>query len=395
MRFAIAAAVMAQTLPVTTFELTTSTLGKIVQHDEDPASSSSSSGPEQLTTKKIFQQKISESKRREKFLSILKEQKKQNGGYLKNVQADIEKVFPECDPESEDADVGVLSCGFGKYCVGSDESIKGGFCVSSPDELDRGLQGESVFDNIYRVFCVDGSSAYADDCNCTSADPEAYRLDVNCVTEEACSDYMSVCGVNSTSCITYSFEFTLTAPGTYTIDRCFEDSEPYMQKTCYNMAALGSGQIDECTISIDDVDCNSCQAFAEKIETCDENGENCVENYENCYMFDCTNTASKKASNICYEGVYVAPIMYYLRTYGCDYYTCPICGGDEFVSTNPGGVIDLGDGATTCAAVAQVAFLGGFNETFCQDVVIPGVADACGCVPFGSAPVPAPTEAPL
>jgi hypothetical protein len=93
--------------------------------------------------------------------------------------------------------------------------------------------------------------------------------------------------------------------------------------------------------------------------------------------------------------VYVTPILYYLRTYSCEAFVCPICGGEDFVSTNPGGAIDLGDGITTCAAVAQVALLGGFNETFCQDVVIPTVGTPCGCVAFGSPPVEGPTLAPV
>ena len=194
-----------------------------------------------------------------------------------------------------------------------------------------------------------------------------------------CDVYSSLCGNNATSCITYDFSFSVTGPGTYTIDRCFEDSEPYTQRTCYSLVAVGDGVTDECIISIDDEECNSCAFDA----SCD------------LYMFDCTNTAARRAGSTCNEGVFVAPILYYLRTFGCDYYTCPMCGGEDFVSTNPGGVVDLGEGATTCAAIGQVALLGGFDETFCQEVVIPNVADACGCAAFGSTAVPVPSVAPV
>jgi hypothetical protein len=60
-------------------------------------------------------------------------------------------------------------------------------------------------------------------------------------------------------------------------------------------------------------------------------------------------------------------------------YICKICGESQ-MSTNPGGIIDLGDGSTTCAAVYQVAQASGFNETFCLETVQPTVKEPCGCV---------------
>jgi hypothetical protein len=363
MHFAIAAALLAQSLPA-------------ASESEVPSPKFSNK-----LEKRIFDTaEESQGEHRGRFLSILKEKRSQF--HFKNFREELDEL-QECDPGIGEADVGVLSCGIGSYCLESDESMTGGFCAVSIDEEDRVLQGQqlNLFDGLYRVFC-DPAGSYSADCNCTAIDSEAYTLEVGCSRADNCTEYTSICGENTTSCISYGFNFNLTGPGTYVVDRCFQDSLPYFQKTCYQTLSYGSGDAEACVISVDDDDCFSCV-----IDT--RAGD------ESCYQFDCTNTISKRAGDLCVPGVYVAPILYYLRTYGCGYYTCPICGGDDFVSTNPGGLINLGDGQTSCAAVAQVALLGGFNETFCQDVVIPGVAAPCGCVPFGSPPAEVSTTAPV
>jgi hypothetical protein len=365
MRFAIAAAILAHSVPATS-EMSEKNIQRIFPEEKQDIVSTIQGKAMKLASQ------------RSKFLNLVKAKKEASRGYLKNTP-NSEENFQQCDPEAEDADVGVLSCGVGRYCVESGDSKMGGYCVSTPDELDRSLQGAAtLLNNVYASFCSDGSE-FSAQCNCTNYDPTAYTLDVMCMETEECNSYTSICAINVTSCISYDFTISVTAPGTYATERCFEDSEPYVQRTCYGSVAVADGLNDECIISVDDVECNSC-VFDDR---CDS------------YAFDCTNTGAKRAGSTCDEGVFVAPILYYLRTYGCDYYACPICGGEDFVSTNPGGTIDFGEGATTCAAVAQVALLGGFDETFCQEVVVPNVTEACGCVEFGSTPVPVPTAAPI
>ncbi|KAG7341946.1 hypothetical protein IV203_007038 [Nitzschia inconspicua] len=372
MRLAIAAAIVANGLPATSESSSTSSLS--------PPSFSKKLENDIFHTVRSIEGRQTSGK----FLNILRETKAKSIGFqLKNAGKEEELV--ECDPQSEDADVGVLSCGVGRYCVESDESKKGGLCVASHNEVDRGLQGGQgiLLLGLYDTFCGP-ESGYLDTCNCTSIDSGVYALQVDCVGPEVCNEYTSQCDQNATSCISYSFNFDLSAPGTYVVNRCFDDSLPYSQKTCYQVVSYGSGQAESCVISVDDEDCLACSVSS----TLTPEGE------ETCYTFDCTNTISRRAGDLCQPGVYVSPLLYYLRTYGCDYYICPICGGEDFVSTNPGGSIVLGEGQTTCATVEQVALLGGFNETFCRDVVIPGVAGPCGCVAFGSPPVEVPAEAP-
>jgi hypothetical protein len=371
MRFTIAAALLAHSLPATSEDSSTSTV----------ASPDFSKKLEKQIYKTVYDGLDGES--RGTFISLLKEKKAQSASFrLKNAEQKQKEELLECDPESDEVDVGVLSCGVGRYCVESDESKKGGYCVSNLDEMDRGLQDDpaSLFVSLSSLFC-NTDAYYYDVCNCTNADPEAYTLEVDCARPEECTEFTSDCGVNVTSCTTYDFSFSLSGPGSYGIYRCIEDSLPYAQKTCYQSFSYGSGVAESCLISVNDEDCISCAVSA------DTEGDS-------CYVFDCTNTLSRRAGSRCTPGVYVSPVLYYLRIYGCDYYTCDVCGADN-VATNPGGLIDLGDGQTTCAAVASYALLGGFNETFCQDVVIPGVAAPSGCVPFGSPPVAVPTEAPV
>jgi hypothetical protein len=378
MRFALAAALLAQSLP-TTCESRKSSKDYSTKYFSNKLESG----------EQIFDTVLeNQGEPRGRFLNLLKEKKEKYSGFqFQNFQKAVGGLHEhECNPESGDADVGVLSCGVGRYCVESDESTMGGLCVASTaeeEEEDRVLQAEqfNLFDGLYRVFC-DPTAPYSADCNCTGIDSEAYTLEVSCSRAENCTQYISICGENTTSCINYGFNFNLSGPGMYVVDRCFEDRLPYYQKTCYHILSYGSGVAEGCVISVNDDDCFSCA-----IDTTAGGG--------NCYQFDCTNTISKRAGDLCVQGVYVAPILNYLRTYGCDLYTCPICGGDDFVATNPGGLIDLGDGQTSCAAVAQVALLGGFDETFCQDVVIPGVVAPCGCVAFGSPPVEVSTTAPV
>lgn len=289
--------------------------------------------------------------------------------------------YQECDLEASDADIGVLSCGIGLYCVGSEKSKTGGFCVSIPDEVDRNLQegDDSMFDSLRNEFCE------TDYCGC-EVDPDSYLLYVNCFQEE-CIEYISTCGTNITACRDISLELNVTSPGEYMRRRCIHYTEPYEQETCYE-AKVVDNVVQTCDIEVEGVTCNSCDIVKQRARD------------DSCYQFDCTNTISEKSafwSYFCEDGVNVAPIKDYLSTYDCDIYQCPICGGEDFTSTNPAGLIDLGDGTTTCAAVHQVALLGGFNETFCQEVVIPGVAEDCGCVPVGvesAAPAAVPTAAP-
>ena len=171
MRFTIAtAAILAQSVPAMTSEMGSATnLERAFADDIQDLV---------LTTAATIG-----SQRKNKFLNLVKAKKEISGGYLKNSKnSDNKNKSPEdfqlCDPESDEPDVGVLSCGVGSYCVESDESKIGGFCVSSPDELDRALQGgDTLLDGIYTVFCPE-DALYGEQCNCTNYDPAAYTLDV-------------------------------------------------------------------------------------------------------------------------------------------------------------------------------------------------------------------------
>ena len=93
MRFAIAAAILAHSLPATSEESTTPV----------------AAGLSDIFAQEVIQtvENAQNTAPRGKLLGVIQEKKKLAGGYQKNAE---KKVFQECDPEAEDADSGVLFC---------------------------------------------------------------------------------------------------------------------------------------------------------------------------------------------------------------------------------------------------------------------------------------------
>ena len=441
MRLVIATTILANSIPLSSSLSSSSSAGAPAGAEASSSSSPSSSraSSSSLSSKRRYlgqstslKQLIQRMSNTDGMIPFPKQEQQQQG-VLKNID-----VMVECDPsvvareenkqqekeegtsrdqqeedETEAADLGVLSCGLGKYCLESTSSSLGGYCAPSSSsstsasaydddvrELQQVTTGDEEDDDLftfaYEFFCDRNTTTtdYAQNCDCTNVNVESMTLDVSCVQPSTCTVYTNMCDVNVTNCYSVNFDLKLTGPGMYSYVRCFEDTAPYVQKNCYYGSASQDDVLDQCTVSLDDVTCNSCQTTPYVYESCDEDdvyGTVCENFTSNCFEFDCTNTIARKAGNNCDDNVYIPPILYYLQTYGCeDLYICDICGGPDFVATKPQGQIDVGEGITTCAAVAQVALLGGFNETFCNENVIPAVADDCGCTP-----APAPTEAPI
>ena len=99
-------------------------------------------------------------------------------GNHKNVQL--------CDPKLDEADVGLLSCGFNYYCAESHDSYLGGVCVDAvngsnqqPRRLEDGSDG--VFDV---VGACDPSSPYFSQCNCTMFDSVSGDGYIKCLYDD-------------------------------------------------------------------------------------------------------------------------------------------------------------------------------------------------------------------
>jgi len=68
------------------------------------------------------------------------------------LQGDSEEVIGlimECDPSSDDPDVGVLACGSGYVCVEDEGSILGGYCMNTS----RDLEEMPILDEVPTFYC--------------------------------------------------------------------------------------------------------------------------------------------------------------------------------------------------------------------------------------------------
>lgn len=307
----------------------------------------------------------------------------------------------ECDPHSSmsttlNADVGVLSaCGFGLYCVESTLSPTGGFCTpktsflsssfsqADPTEEERGgtrfLQDNStLFQRIRQYFCVPQAEYYRF-CDCV-ADVATSTLDVSCTTLYDCLAKPSICGVNATDCVTYSFDFNVTGPTEYSRKTCYDFSRPYDQKVCYQRSVTNLTTVESCSIEFNGVICNSCQVELVEYEKCGldtrTNQTTCYNTTTECYYFDCSNTEGGHSGSSCEnDGI---KIYDYLATYMC-VDRCEICGTGINL-TNPYGNMTIPgyDYEYNCGDLYYRGIYGYFTETECAKVTAVATVP-CGC----------------
>ena len=149
---------------------------------------------------------------------------------LKNKVSNHVTTMKECNPISEDADVGILSCGRGQYCKPNESSELGGVCSAVERKLFFG-------------YIPNSCPKY---CNCT-------------VSSKSNTGYITCpyfyCGtfcLNQTICAyeTKTQYFVKGVAGNY--EDCFYFSKPYRVSSCY----ISSG--NKCTYKIDNVTCNYC-----------------------------------------------------------------------------------------------------------------------------------------
>jgi hypothetical protein len=285
---------------------------------------------------------------------LLGKKRRSNQGILKNEIVEEEVV--KCNPSSS-ADVGVLSCGVGHYCMESDDSELGGFCHAVPMDMDRQLQGVANDTENLDWTATDlcnSSSPYFGlyDCDCENFDISTETGTVVCITYDGC---LASYGCNDT-CVTSEVDYTVRADGSYLYEICYDFSSPYEQTACY--AYDGTG----CSISLDDVACNSCEYREQNFTFCPAGV--CSNYTSNCTVFDCTNAIGMNSGNSCYGDV-IAPIL------GVCYNTttnCSLCGDGEV--TNLDGIVNIPSmGSYTCGdfdALAESGYVDGASCPFVQ-----------------------------
>jgi hypothetical protein len=199
-----------------------------------------------------------------------------------------------CDPTSLDPDVGILSCGMGKYCSESTDNNLGGFCVDSSmmeESVHRDLQL-----NALTQFYNTSSPYYAYfDCDCTQFDLTTGKGDIVCeIGTSYCIDDANMICLNRTAYGTFS------GNETYTIIDCYNCFLPCDQNVCYSTnRPIPSG----CDLTFNGETCDACYktfgSFANMYN---------VTEYYLCLQFDCTNTEGMNEGNIC-DGDYVSTIL--------------------------------------------------------------------------------------
>jgi hypothetical protein len=354
MRFAIAAGILLQTLPAISKPEETVSLWKRDQSKKKKLQALLSSDQGSNGAIRTRKQKAHGSG----LLSLSRIKHSREGVLLRNVN--VPKNAAKCNPNSSDADIGILSCGIGKYCMEDHAYDLGGVCVDSAVKLDRKLQ-----EGDFSYFCDED---FIFDCDCSEFDLSTGVGTIDCL-ETYCFDYPL-----DTTCASVSFNYNIYADGNVTNTYCYDFFQPYEQRVCYSYTSQG-----DCTISFDGEMCDSCY-------------ENPAGGY--CLEFDCTNTEGMHEGDSC-EGDVVALILQNITfpetAPPVEPFLCPICGEGNEV-TNPDGIVTIPTQPdATCAEIQFAAEAGIVTEEQCPSLQ-PFVTEPCECAPFGAiTPAPADT----
>jgi hypothetical protein len=198
----------------------------------------------------------------------------------------------ECDPTASDADVGILSCGLGKYCMEVEDSGLGGLCVEAAD-VERDLQ---VSEPAIGDYCDPLSPRYgAYTCDCTNFDVASGTGSFECLfDEEYCVDpAYSICAIVVGAA-------DVAMDGSYVASTCYDFFKPYDQSTCFEYSSTGT-----CAIDFNGMQCNSC----ERVDFIGD--DDVLENEYTCLEFDCTNTEGMHTGSEC-TGASPFPIAGYM-----------------------------------------------------------------------------------
>jgi hypothetical protein len=214
---------------------------------------------------------------------FLEKRLSQGRGGLKNSVPS--KSVLECDPTYDGADVGILGCGMNQYCAESEDSTLGGFCMKSNTETDLKNRELQDFEFISPSYCDPQSSNYQYyECDCTNFDAVAFEGSFSCVLSEYQCISDGVCGSVSMAASRIPDGSGGIVEGA---EYCYEFVTPKETSICYGIDTLPA-----CSISVDNVNCNSCEV-QDKVF-------NPIGFYAySCYDFDCTNTAVGIEGNDC------------------------------------------------------------------------------------------------
>ena len=273
--------------------------------------------------------------------ALTNRQRRMNGGMLKNFAA--ERVAPSkaCDP-----DIGLLACGSGEYCDGSHDSSLGGVCVPFPEEIERVLK-ENVTISGPGVYC-DPSSPHYGGLNCTCND----WLAQNNTGTIHCSLVADACfkGCNTTC---YAIDFTYFSDGSdISYQYCYDFIRPINQSFCF-----GYKNDQTCLLSLDGDMCSSCNTTYRLDCTTGK----CYS--QPCANFDCNNIGLS-TGNSCYNTVVPPAFEKCYQQLNGLYPSCSLCPTNGILY--PGAEFTLpGYGLFNCSYLESFATSGALNPQQC------------------------------
>jgi hypothetical protein len=305
-----------------------------------------------------------------------------NEGILKNIlasQQQEEGTF-ECDPTlSNDADVGLLSCGMDKYCMASQTSDLGGFCVEeSPIDFDRQrwLQGSNNPSSLSQYHCNSTSPKNSgENCTCDEFDLSTNVGTFSCFNANYCFDEYG-CG---DTCANVGLTYTTTAAdeegfttASSEIILCYDFFSPYEQSFCFDV-------LNGCGVSLDGVTCTSCSVS----DPCEWDCENvgmgsssstgtaltCPPYIEPPILHDCDTVPGTPAPAA--TPPTPAPALLFV---------CQICGEGMDITELDGIVSIPLQPDTTCAELKAGAEVGAVLELLCPSL-LQFVTVPCRCMP--------------
>lgn len=356
MRLSIAASILAQALPIISEVApyrtdisgrTKSVLLLLGEENELPFENKTEDG--RSSSIKVYKATTRSQTRRKQF-----------SRRLKNKIASNTDTMKECDPVGpsvEAADIGILACGEGQYCMESENSTIGGICTmntaTAVHSTSRNLQAQQQ-------------------CTFSQVGPDGFATVANCIIPEQC---FQPC---NTTCFAGTYDYALNEAANggpqYDIRYCYYFTLPYEQSICIDVAESAASA--ECDAFFNGQPCSSCDIGIYSAGTTDT-----------CIAVNCTNVPGGIAAGSCAgEGEALAiPISYtyplaplapiYETKYKPCFDPCDPCSGGEM--TNPDSFVDFLN--ISCSGLAYYGPAGFFPEFYCPFVKIFS-REPCGCI---------------
>lgn len=268
----------------------------------------------------------------------------------------------ECDPSSNDADIGILSCGNDEFCLQDSSATLGGICVkstltsteTSTEETIRHLSEGDTSRRGY-IYCDARSPFYGMlDCDCDNFDLETNTGSFVC-NYRYCFGEVSECCADTCASITLTYT-TTGDEGDYSYETCYNFETPYEQSFCYGHNRNTLQGLSSCFGSFNGTSCDYCNSDTAY-----------------CTKFDCGNAGLGEA--FCVEDFY-PPI---LTNCYAECLACPICPDNPGHSVvNPTATV--GFTGVTCGHLdylGTTGFWGGARAEACADLVDAVKVDCC------------------